>query len=317
MSKSLFILVLVLIVKGTQAQLTYQNLEVDYDSTWEYKNLKVIPIRPKGGGNGSPLGIPQHNGKPIISLSQALKLGYVKVSERGSASTENVHYLRINNRSDTAIFIASGEIIAGGRQDRMVTRDTILKPNGKDQYIDVMCVEEGRWSDKEKKFSYYGYANPGLRRVVDQSKNQVLVWKEIFGQLDGSAVKAPTLAYTARKLDKKYVLQEDEYFRFFYDKIFKDSSVVGFVCVSGDRVIGMDAFAGSNLFREELEPLLRGYIEETIVRGSPVTAKDDTVKKYLDKILTSERGQEEYLKKNGKIFRYEEKVYHITGYAEN
>jgi hypothetical protein len=312
----LLLLVLFFSVKYTQAQLTYQTLEVDYDSAFEYKNLKIIPIRPKGAGNGHPLSFPQQNGKPIISLSQALKLGYVKVSERGTASTENVHYLRINNRSDTAVFIASGEIIAGGRQDRMVTKDTVLAPNGKDQYIDVMCVEEGRWSEKEKKFDYYGYANPALRKVLDQSRNQVLVWKEIFGQLDGSGAKAPTLAYTARKQDKKYVLQEEEYFRFFYDKIIKDSSITGFVCVSGNKVIGMDVFAGNNLFREELEPLLRGYIEEAIIRGSIPVVQDPAVKKYLDKILSSEKGQEEYLKKNGKIFRYEQKVYHITSYAE-
>jgi hypothetical protein len=316
MSKGLFILLLLFSVKCAQAQLTYQSLEVDYDSTWTYKNLKIIPIRPKGGGNGNPLGFPQQSGTPIISLSQALKLGYIKISERGTASTENVHYLRINNSSDTAVFIASGEIITGGRQDRMVTKDTVLAPNGRDQYIDVMCVEEGRWSEKEKKFGYYGYADPSLRKVLDQSRNQVLVWKEIFGQLDGSAVKAPTLAYTARKQDKKYVLQETEYFQHFYEKIMKDSSITGFVCVSGDKVIGMDVFAGNNLFQEELEPLLRGYIEAAIVRGSPVKAPDTTVKKYLDKVLTSEKGQEEYLKKNGKIFRYEQKVYHITGYAE-
>jgi hypothetical protein len=315
MPKALLILLLFLMVNRAQAQLTYQTLEVGYDSTWEYKNLKIIPIRPKGGGNGSPLQFPATQ-TPIISLSQAIKRGLVKVSERGSAATENVHYLRINNSSDTAVFIASGEIITGGRQDRMVTRDTILKPNGKDQYIDVMCAEEGRWSDKEKKFGYYSYANPSLRKVLDQTRNQVSVWKEIYGQLDGTGVKAPTLAYTARKQDKKFALNEEEYFRFFYDKIKADSSIVGFVCVSGDKVIGCDVYAGNNLFREELEPLLRGYIEEAIVRGSPVTAKDEKVKKYLDKILTSERGQEEYLKKNGKIFRYEQKVYHITGYAE-
>jgi len=315
MPKGLLIWLLFFTTMRAQAQLTYQTLDVDYDSTFEYKNLKIIPIHPKGGGNGNPLQFPVGN-TPIISLSQAIKRGYVKVSERGTAATENVHYLRINNSSDTAVFIASGEIITGGRQDRMVAKDTILKPNGKDQYIDVMCVEEGRWSDKEKKFGYYNYANPSLRKVLDQSRNQVLVWKEIFGQLDGGGVKAPTLAYTARKQDKKYALHEEEYFRYFYDKMKNDSSIVGFVCLSGDKVIGCDVYAGNNLFREELESLLRGYIEEAIVRGGPVTTKDDKVKKYLDKILTSEPGQEAYLKKNGKIFRYEEKVYHITGYDE-
>jgi hypothetical protein len=315
MPKALLIMLLFLTAKYTQGQLTYQTLDVDYDSTWQYKNLKIIPIHPRGGGNGNPLQFPASK-TPIISLSQAIKRGYVQVSERGTAATENVHYLRINNSSDTAVFIASGEIITGGRQDRMVAKDTILKPNGKDQYIDVMCVEEGRWTDKEKKFGYYSYANPSLRKVLDQSKNQVTVWKEIYGQLDGSGVKAPTLAYASRKQDKKFVLTETEYFRFFYDKIKADSTIVGFVCVSGDKVIGTDVYGGNNLFREELEPLLRGYIEEAIVRGSPVTAKDEKVKNYVDKILTSERGQEEHLKKNGKIFRYEQKIYHITGYAE-
>jgi hypothetical protein len=315
MSKALQILFLLLTTHIAKAQLTYQTLDVDYDSTWQYKNLKIIPIRPMGGGNGGARNAAPGR-LPIVSLSQAISRGYIQVSERGTASTENVHYLRINNNTDSAIYIASGEIIAGGRQDRMVTRDTILKPNGKDQYIDVMCVEEGRWSDKEKKFGYYSYANPSLRKVLDQTKNQVAVWREIYNQLDGSGVKAPTLAYTARKLDKKHVLNEKEYFDLFYNKIKTDSSIVGFAVVSGNKVIGCDVFGGNNLFREELEPLLRGYIEEAIVRGSPVIAKDTTVKQYLDKVLTSEKGQQEYLKKNGKIFRYEEKVYHITGYAE-
>jgi hypothetical protein len=126
-------------------EITYDNVYVDYDSAVEYKNLRIIPIRPKHGfGNNAP---------KAISLSQAMKQGLVEISERGTASTENVHFLRINNHTTQTIFISSGEIISGGRQDRIVTLDTLLEPNGRDQYISVMCVEELRWSDKEKKFS--------------------------------------------------------------------------------------------------------------------------------------------------------------------
>ena len=114
------------------AQLTYETLYVDYDSIWEYKNLKIIPIRPKHGqGNGMP---------GAISLSQAIQQGLATITERGTASTENVHFLRINNHSDKSLMISSGELIAGGRQDRMVAHDTILASDGKDQYIPVMCV---------------------------------------------------------------------------------------------------------------------------------------------------------------------------------
>ncbi len=67
-----------------------------------------------------------------------------------------------------------------------------------------MCVEEGRWSDKEKKFQYNNYADPALRKVLGQSNNQVLVWKEILKQLNNSGTNSPTLAYLARRNDKKF-----------------------------------------------------------------------------------------------------------------
>src|SRR5437764_15023068 len=97
-----------------EAQLTYENLYVDYDSAWQYKNLKLVPIRWKGRGNWDyPL-----NGN-LISLGDAVNQGLARVSERGTASTDNVHWLIIENLARKNIFIASGDIIAGGRQDRM------------------------------------------------------------------------------------------------------------------------------------------------------------------------------------------------------
>ncbi len=311
MLKRILFLVFLLTYKIVPAQITYQNLYVDYDSAWTYKNLKIIPIRPKGYG-GTARVVPG-----VVSLSQGMANGTVVVTERGTAATENVHWLRINNKGKEAVFIGSGEIILGGRQDRMVAKDTILPPSPKDQYIPVMCVEEGRWSDKEKKIQYNNYADPALRKVLGQSNNQVLIWKEILNQLNKSGTNSPTLAYLARRNDKKYTPEQDAYLRYFSGK-FKnaDSTVTGFVCMSGDKVIGCDIYAGNNLFYGELQPLLHGYIEEAINSGSAPVIKDEKVKAYLNPILTSEASQEAYLKKNGKMYRYKEKVVHITGYAQ-
>jgi len=295
------------------AQITYQTVFVDYDSAWQYKNLKIIPIRPKGGGGGlAPMLI---DNPDIISLSQAINQGVATISERGTASTENVHWLRINNQSDKSIFINSGEMIAGGRQDRMVMKDTILVPTKRDQYIPVMCVEEGRWGDKEKKFSYNDFANAHLRKVLDVSKNQVLIWNEIDNQLQSGDIKNTTMAYLARKSDKKFMDMDDDYFRFFKQK-FKssDSTIVGFVCVSGNRIIGSDIFASRNLFYSQLEPLLRGYIDEVIIYVGKGTCPDDKIHDYMDKILTDEKSQQEFVNKNGKIFRQQGRVIHITTY---
>lgn len=289
------------------AQLIYETVWVDYDSAWEYKNLQFIPIRPKDLA-GKP-------GPRMISLSKALSQGVASISERGSASTENVHWLRMNNKSDKSIFVSSGQTFTGGRQDRMVMKDTVLHPSGSDQYIPVMCIEEGRWSEKEKKFQYGNYANSTLRRVLDKSKNQVLIWKEIFSQLTSANFKSPTYAYSAMKQNKEFKVNEDEYMKFFTGKIKKsDSAMTGFICVSGNKVVGCEIFADKSLFFDELEPLLYGYTSEAIMHGSEPLLVKEEIKNYMDQILTNETMQDEYCKKNGKIFRMNDKVIQVTAY---
>ena len=290
-------------------QLTYETVFVHYDSAYEFKNLKIIPIRMKGPAR------PSAESLDIITLNQGIKQGLVTISERGTASTENVHWLRLQLNTNKPVFVGSGEILIGGRQDRMVTRDTILVPNGRDQYISVMCVEEGRWSDKEKKFVYGNYANPRLRRVLDQSKNQVRIWKEISNQLDSNKITSPTLAFTAQHPDKKINFVKDEYYTFFENKIENsDSTIIGFVAISGDKIIGCDIYAGRNLFYNAYDELMQGYIDEAVNFGKTPKVVDNTVRDYMDKFMMDEASQERYLKTNGKLYRYNGKVIHITAY---
>jgi hypothetical protein len=287
--------------------ITYDNVTVDYDSAVEYKNLRIIPIRPKHGfGESAPR---------AISLKQALQEGIATVSERGVASTENVHYLRIKNSSDQTLFISSGELVSGGRQDRMVTRDTLLEPNGRDQYISVMCVEELRWSDKERKFAYENFANPSLRRVVDVNKNQVLIWQEIAKQLDSGHINSKSAAYLSRNADKKMMALNDEYYQYFRDKFKRgDSSIVGIVCMSGDKVIGTDIYASKQLFFSQLDPLLKGYCDQAVFTGKPVTITREGEKDYLDKLLSNKVSQEAFIRENGKIFRQHGQTIHINSF---
>jgi len=306
--KYLLASVLLCVAAGASAQLTYETLFVDYDSAWTYKNLKIIPIRRKAGG-----GVP--GGMVAVPLNQALQQGLVTVSERGSTAFENVHYLRFNTKSDKPIYIAGGEIIAGGRQDRMIVADTILKPSSKDQYVPVMCVEEGRWSDKEKKFGYGGFANSDLRKALDSTHNQVVLWREIDRQLQAGRFKNNSLAYLSRFQDKKYVAAGDDYFNFFRQRLAgTDSNVVGFVAISGGKIIGSDIFDGTDLFYGQAEPLLRGYIDEAMESGAPVTMKDDAIHRYMDRLLKDEPGQAAFVKDKGMIFRQGGRVMHVNTY---
>lgn len=303
--RTLFTILFLLTANLLMGQLTYETVYVDYDSAWTYKNMKLIPIRAKGLGN-----YPEQ----VLTLKKAMEQGLVTLSERGSASTENVHWVRINNRSDKPIFISSGEIVLGGRQDRMLSKDTILVPNGRDQYIPAMCVEENRWSDKEKKFTYHGYSNLRLRRVMDQSGNQVLIWKEVYAQLDSSKIKNPTLAYGALRNDKKNATTHLDYLNYFNSKI--DSTILGVICVAGDKILGADIFAAPNLFKDAASSILAGYIEDAIVQKQEVRVTDDEIKNFIEPVLIDEPSQRNYCDKNGKLFRYKGKVFHLTAYPE-
>lgn len=309
MKRISIILLLLLWFHSGFSQLTYETLILELDSTIEYKNLRLVPIKQKQPG--------QPYTPDYISLAKAIETGLVTISERGTTSVENVHWLRINNRSRKSILVSSGELIMGGRQDRMVTHDTVLAATGTDQYIQVMCVEEDRWSEKEKKFNYFNYANPRLRKILDQTHNQVKLWKEIYQQLDSTGVRSPTLSYMATRTDKKFITEQEAYLNYFINSIKKtDSSWVGFVCMSGDKVIGTEIFEGIPLLYEQLLPLLNGYIEDAITTGSIVTIKEEKLLRHLDHFMKNEEQQERWLKKNGKLFRYNGRVIHLTDYGE-
>lgn len=293
------------------AQLTYQTLYVDYDSAVTFKNLRLIPIRYKGGqgGDASPAV------KNMVSLNKALQQGLVTVQERGTTAIENVHWLSLYNNSDKDIFVSSGEVLEGGRQDRMVSRDTVVAAKSGRVDLPVMCVEEGRWSEKDHKFAYKRMANTRLRKTLDQTRSQVQVWREIDTQLDRGKIKSKTLAYLSREKNKAYTQLQLEYWQFFQKRLgMPDSNVTGIVCMSGDSILGSDIFISPRLFYENLQPLLLGYIEEAMLYGGPPAVPDKRVHAYLDLFLPDEALQEAFVQKNGKQYKSGGKVIHLTTY---
>jgi hypothetical protein len=105
------------------------------------------------------------------------------------------------------------------------------------------------------------------------------------------------------------------YYDFMTDKIRNsDSSIVGMICISGTKILGTDIFAASNIFYDELSSLLPGYIESAVIAGARPVVNDKDVRLFADKILSDELSQEEYCKKNGKLFRYNGLVFHLTAF---
>jgi len=77
----------------------------------------------------------------LVPLHEAIARKLVRVRETGS-----VRRLEIENLGDNPVYLQAGDILKGGRQDRVVTSDLVLPPKSGLVSFDAYCVERGRWS---------------------------------------------------------------------------------------------------------------------------------------------------------------------------
>src|SRR5581483_2872465 len=82
-------------------------------------------------------------GKVPLTLEEAMAAGVVKVRE-----TSNVNQLEIENLGSEEVFVQSGDIVKGGKQDRTLMVSLVLPPKSGSIPIASFCVEQGRWSQR-------------------------------------------------------------------------------------------------------------------------------------------------------------------------
>lgn len=95
-----------------------------------HENMAVYFVR----GASAPGPVPQ-------TLQEALAKGTVEVLETG-----NVQELKIENRGAEPVFVQAGDIVKGGRQDRVLTVSLLLQPGSGPVPVGSFCVEQGRWA---------------------------------------------------------------------------------------------------------------------------------------------------------------------------
>jgi hypothetical protein len=98
-------------------------------------------------------------GKVPLTLEEAMAKGVVKVRE-----TSNVNQLEIENLGLDEVFVQSGDIVKGGKQDRTLMVSLVLPPKSGSVPIASFCVEQGRWTargrEDSKNFSTASAAVP-------------------------------------------------------------------------------------------------------------------------------------------------------------
>lgn len=278
---------------------------------YTFKNLRVVPIRMKENFKDAV-----GNMGYYVSLHQAMLNNQIAISESGVDGSVNTLIGR-NLGTDT-LFIMSGEILQGGKQDRVIARDMLIPPGVGRVKIPVFCVEKGRWQYKggsnDQKFSeYYGMANEHLRDIIDHKKGQQDVWQEVSKSNKRDGVSSSTDAYTDHANNRIFRRSEQEYLDFFARIFENDETVIGVMAVTANRVEGVDLFLSNNLFRQEFPKLLYSYIDEAITYGAPISVSQQAMEEYINALLDPNQ-QDAFIEQRGQAFRKGQQAIHISTY---
>ncbi len=110
------------------------------------------------------------DGPAPITLAEAMRQGLVQVVETGSVSR-----LKVRNLGDREVFIQSGDIVKGGKQDRVLLTSLIIPPKSGYIPIGAFCVEQGRWARRGLEniwaFSMSAYRMPSRAGKIAMMKS--------------------------------------------------------------------------------------------------------------------------------------------------
>ena len=310
-------------------------------------NLTVFPVV---GAKNYPTG-------EFLTLDEGLRSGEVVVTEMGNVQglirrrprpairydNAQVNRLVLVNNSKRPLLLLAGEVVAGGKQDRVIGKDRIVPAESDPVDLSVFCVEPGRWVATSQNFGasgamYGGNAGgvgnskggpmtmmvqPSVRAKAMGDKDQQKVWDEVKKQREGMAYSlearaaspsvaaevARTSSYAKVNENQEVVKQVEAMAKPIeqnYHSLIRqlhDRNAVGVVVAVNGRIIWADVFASSDLLEKYWPKLVRSYASEAVV----TRAKDVEVgAKQAQAFLEDMEGRKETIESEPGIYRHTE-----------
>jgi hypothetical protein len=296
-----------------------------YTNLKDALDKKKITITETTSGNTANVNVSDNNEQIQINNSNNnnnIRQNQINVNQSNIQVQQNVsgghgaqvNKLYIQNISDDTIYVMAGEVVKGGQQDRVLAQDMILPPKSEKVDISVFCVEHGRWSGSSGQFDgYFQVSSNNVRSKVIKEKDQSAVWDEVGKTVKKNKTENSTGTYTSIVNSDLYNKEMQAYVDYFKKALVSNPNCIGFVGVSGNKIIGCDIFATPDLFQKQSETILKGYITDAIINGEDVKLGYTDVEKYLNELLTKEQlKQNEVIDEKGGQFIHQNKKIHIT-----
>ena len=271
-----------------------------------YENISVFPVVSSN----------LQDTREFLTLDEGLATGEVLISERGSERMvrnrdsrpvvipdydrrqgASVNQLVLVNRSKRPLLLLAGELVSGGKQDRIIGKDRIVPVGAPPLPLDVFCVEHGRWSNGSQFAAAKTMVHPSVRERAAVDQKQTDVWSAVRSGTTYEASRSPEIAapsaaprissadlsaavagpaptqsyqkiYEEGRVGGSVDAFVDEVQRRFTKATagLKGEHVVGVVVAYGGEVAWSDIFASSHLFDHYWLKLLRSYAVEAMAR---------------------------------------------------
>ncbi|MGA2205345.1 MAG: DUF6569 family protein [Terracidiphilus sp.] len=253
---------------------------------------------------------------PFITLDEGLKSGEVEVTEAGRAQGlvrprgqnsqhayrgDEVNTLVLINHSKRSLLLLAGEIVTGGKQDRIIAKDRIVPADADPIDLSVFCIEPGRWTGSSDAFGAAGKSaaksfmvQPEVRERAMAEQNQQQVWNSVNGAISqmevaaapasagssggfGRAASAPrtlgTSSYAKAMQDTAVSEKVDEAAAPVMNAReqvlakLRDEHAIGVVVAVRGQIIWADLFASTDLLSRYWTKLVRSYAAESLAEG--------------------------------------------------
>jgi len=252
-------------------------------------NLTIFPV----------VAATTHDTGMFITLDEGLRAGTVVITEVGQEQGlrrrpvpyhrpdgAQVNRLELVNNSDRALILLAGEIVSGGKQDRVVGKDRIVPAQSDPVDLSVFCVEPGRWTAVSQTFGGVGtgraggsamsapvpMAQPSVRSKAMAEKNQQKVWDSVAESREKltAGVPAPPNSYpqamaspVAKERIDSVAIPVEQSFTGVLRQL-REQKAVGVVVAIGGQIVWADIFASAPLLEKYWPKLARSYAAESL-----------------------------------------------------
>ncbi len=296
-----------------------------------HESLHVLPPITHGNLTIFPVvGGADYDTSRFLTLDEGVHAGSVIVSERGELqglvrrgqpvnrhSGAEVNELVLVNNSDRPLLLLAGEIVTGGKQDRVIGADRLVPPKSDPIDLSVFCVEPGRWVGQSAQFGSMKsqMAQPSVRMPAMAAKDQHQVWNQVAVARDAMQVKSlgavggvpaaapPATTSYAKTMAAPQIQQTIDSVAGSYDSILRElrkSNAKGVVVAINGNLVWADLFASNDLLARYWQKLARSYAAESL---TAVSAKGQADEKSAQAFLDRLSGNREVVETDPGVYR--------------